>query len=109
MLPPTKHILIGAAALALAAAIPAIAQDRPESILPAGVGDPATPAPAPEADNAAPAPRSERQSIEASAVVIVESLLGNERNQQAAGRQVEYPAAARCDPYFAGPLDPSAL
>jgi hypothetical protein len=104
----TKHILIGSAALALAVAIPAIAQDRPESILPPGFGDPATPAPAPETNTAEPAPRAARQPIEGSAVEIVESLLG-ELNKEEPPRQVEYPSFARRDPHFAGALDPEAL
>lgn len=109
MPPRTKHILIGVAALAVAAAIPAIAQDRPESILPPGFGDPSTPAPAPETNNAAPAARNERQSVEGPAVEIVESLLGEELAEEERPPQVEYPASARRDPHFAGTLDPQAI
>lgn len=109
MPPRTKQILIGAAALAVAAAIPAIAQDRPESILPPGFGDPATPAPAPETNNAAPAARNERPSVEGSAVEIVESLLGEELAEQERAPQVEYPSSSRRDPHMAGTLDPQEI
>lgn len=111
MPPRTKQILIGAAALAVAAALPAIAQDRPESILPPGFGDPATPAPAPVSNNAESTTNTatERQSIEGSAVEIVESLLGEELAASEPVRQVEYPSSARRDPRFAGTLDPEAV
>ena len=111
MLPRTKNILIGTAALALAAALPAIAQDKPESILPPGFGEPTAPAPEPVTNNAAPAvtPPSERQSLEGSAVEIVESLLGDEMAQAEPVPQVEYPRSARRDPRIAGTLDPLDL
>jgi len=107
MQPRTRNILAGTAALALIAALPAIAQDRPESILPPGFGDPATPAPEPATNTAEPAPRpAERTSVEGSAVEIVESLLGNELAQAEPVPQVEYPRIARRDPSLAGTLDP---
>ena len=70
MLPRTKNILVGGAALAVAIALPAIAQDRPESILPPGFGEPATPAPAPVANEAAPTSPTpaQRPSFEGSLV-----------------------------------------
>jgi hypothetical protein len=111
MLPRTRNILIGGAALALAIALPAIAQDRPESILPPGFGDPATPSPEPVTNNAEPStrPASQRPSIEGSAVEIVESLLGDELAQSEPVPQVEYPRSARRDPRIAGTLDPIEL
>ena len=110
MRPRTRQILAGVAALGLIAALPAIAQDRPESILPPGFGDPATPAPAPVTNNTEPAASNSggRQSVEGSAVEIVESLLGEELASEAPVRQVEYPPSARRDPHFAGALDPQA-
>lgn len=103
--------MIGSAALALAAALPVIAQDRPESILPPGFGDPAAPAPQPAANNSAPAtrPDSTRQSVEGSAVEIVEALLGDELAAARPVSQVEYPRSARRDPRVAGTLDPVEL
>jgi hypothetical protein len=111
MPPRTRNFLAGAAAVALAVALPAIAQDRPESILPPGFGDPATPAPEPVTNNSAPAtrPNSARQSVEGSAVEIVESLLGDELAAARPVSQVEYPSLARRDPRFAGTLDPIEL
>jgi len=110
MLPRTKKILAGTAALALIAGIPAIAQDRPESILPPGFGDPAN-TPEPVNNNSAPAsrPSGDRQSIEGSAVEIVESLLGDEMASSEPTPQVEYPRSARRDPHIAGTLDPIDL
>ena len=110
MLPRTRKILAGTAALAVIAAIPAIAQDRPESILPPGFGDPATPAPEPATNTSQPAPRpAPATSVEGAAVEIVESLLGNELESTEPVPQVEYPRFARRDPSLAGTLDPVEL
>ena len=103
-----KHFLIGGAAVVAAIALPAIAQDRPESILPPGFGDPA-PAPEPVTNNAEPAPStpSPRPAFEGSLVEIVDSLTGAEALETPEPvPQVEYPAASRRDPRFAGTLDP---
>jgi hypothetical protein len=112
MHPRAKQFLIGGAALALAVAIPAIAQDRPESILPPGFGDPATPAPEPattnETEPAAAAP-SRRPAIEDSLVEIVDSLISAEQQAQEPVPQVEYPDRVRRDPRFAGTFDPVTL
>ena len=79
MRPRTRNILAGVAALALAVGLPAIAQDRPESILPPGFGDPAnTPEPVNNSSATTNRPSTERQSVEGSAVEIVEALLGDE-------------------------------
>jgi len=105
----TKQFLIGGAALVIAIALPAIAQDRPESILPPGFGDPATPVPEPTTNNAEPAAStpSRRPSFEGSVVEIVDSLTAAEAlTTQQPVPQVEYPATSRRDPRFAGTLDP---
>ena len=60
MLPRTKKILIGGVALAAALALPALAQDQPESLLPPGFGDP-TPAPQPATNEAQPSEAPGRQ------------------------------------------------
>jgi hypothetical protein len=112
MQPRIRNFLVGAAAVALAAALPAIAQDRPESILPPGFGDPSTPAVAPPANNAQPTTRpagGRQQSTETSAVEMVESLLGDELAAAEPVPQVEYPRTARRDPRLAGTLDPVEL
>ena len=111
MRPPTRNFLAGVAAVALAAALPAIAQDRPESILPPGFGEPAAPAAQPATNTTAPVANSvgERPSIEGSAVEIVESLLGDDLTATEPVRQVEYPQSARRDPRIAGTLDPLNL
>jgi hypothetical protein len=107
----TKQFLIGSGALALAIAIPAIAQDRPESILPPGFGDPTTAPPEPattnEAEPATSAPP--RRPIEDSLVEIVDSLISGELQTPEPVPQVEYPDRVRRDPRFAGTLDPVAI
>lgn len=111
MPPRTKQFLIGGAALAVAVALPAIAQDRPESILPPGFGEPTTPAPEPATNDTEPAATtpSQRPSIEDSLVEIVDSLIGDELEAEEPVPQVEYPDRSRRDPRFAGTLDPVAL
>lgn len=112
MLPRTKQILIGGAALALAASLPAIAQDRPESILPPGFGDPATPAPEPERNESQPASVApvQRQPAEGGGVQMIDVLSALEEITEAEPvPQVEYPDEVRRDPRFAGTLDPDAV
>lgn len=104
-----KRLFLGGAALVIAVAIPAIAQDRPESILPPGFGDPSAPAPEPERNETEPArvPSRPQGSAEPGGVEIVDVLAALEEIAQAPPvRQVEYPADARRDPRFAGTLDP---
>lgn len=110
MQPRTKQFLIGGAALAMILALPAIAQDRPESILPPGFGDPATtPEPVNNITTAAPSVRPTGPS-ESAGVEQVESLApGEELTEAEPVRQVEYPGRARRDPRFAGTLDPAAI
>jgi hypothetical protein len=111
----TRQILSGSAALAFLLALPAIAQDRPESILPEGFGDPATAAPEPAQNTISPQrPSSNTTSPTSSNVGVgveavdqlspLEELLADKPVQQ-----VEYPSDARRDPRFAGTLDPQAL
>jgi len=112
MLLRTKQFLIGGSALVVAIALPALAQDRPESILPPGFGDPATPAPEPVTNEAetAPSTSAQRPSFEGSIVEIVDSLTAAETlATEEPVPQVEYPDALRRDPRFAGTLDPDAL
>ncbi len=110
---PTKQLLMGAAAVAVALALPAIAQDRPESILPPGFDDPVTPAPEPTSPSPsvpATATPSRASPGETAAVQIVDSLFPAELAGVAEpAPQVEYPRASRRDPRFAGTLDPEAL
>ena len=111
---PTKQLLGGTAALALLLALPAIAQDRPESLLPPGFGDPTTVAPEPVQNTLSPsrpstpspsAPSSVGAGVEAvDRLSPLEELLAERPVQQ-----VEYPSDARRDPRFAGTLDPVAL
>ncbi|WP_019516968.1 hypothetical protein [Sphingomonas sp. Mn802worker] len=72
---PIKHLLIGAAAVAIAAT--ALAQERPESLLPPGFGQTPSPAPAPtptsgRANDAVTAPRA---AATASALPALPSLV----------------------------------
>ena len=110
-MPRIKPILIGSAALGLALAIPALAQD-PESLLPPGFEDPPTvaqpvrnetqPADSPQADRSAP---PEGGGVEI--VDLLEAL--DELAQGEPVPQVEYPGSARRDPRYAGTIDPPAI
>lgn len=112
MLPRIKPIVAGSAAIAIALALPAIAQDRPESILPPGFGDPATPAPEPVTNESQPAATrpSPQAPAEGGGVEITDLLDALEELTAAEPvPQVEYPSRARRDPRLAGTLDPGAL
>ena len=103
----TNHLLIGAATLAFALALPTIAQDRPESILPPGFGDPTpTPTPTPSS-RVTPTPtptRSEDGDVE-----VVDRLAAAESLPLAKPiPQVEYPASARRAANMAGLIDVEA-
>lgn len=111
----TKIMLAGGAALALALTIPAIAQDRPESILPPGFGDPATPPPPPVSQPASPStpgsttPAASSAS-EGGAVQEINALApGEELPEMEQPKQIELPASARRDAAMAGVLSPSAI
>ena len=111
MLQRTRHFLIGGAALALALAIPAIAQDRPESLLPPGFDDPPAPATQNEAAPAPTTPQPTTPSVsgpsESGGVEEVDSLSPLEELLEAEPvRQVEYPDRARRNARFAGIRDP---
>ena len=106
--PRNKFLLWTAAAAAVAAiAIPALAQDNPESILPPGFGDPA-PAPS-QSPKPAPKPSNEAQPAENNAVV--ETGLSELTPSEAADAmvveiapQIEIPDVSRRDPSTVGPL-----
>ena len=97
-------LLLGAAAV-LAAAIPAIAQDQPESLLPPGFGE-QSPAPAPTpaspGNTAAPTGGSET-AVE---IVPMDQALADLLPENVPP-PVELPASARRDPSLAGPLPSS--
>ena len=103
----TRNKFLVAAAVVALVAIPALAQDKPESILPPGFGDPApTPAPAP---TPSPKPSTEAQPVESDAVV--ETGLSGLSPSEAADAMVvevappvEIPTDARRDPSIVGPL-----
>jgi hypothetical protein len=109
-----RQLLIGGAALAVALAIPAIAQDRPESILPPGFGESPTPSPTPtptptpSTSPSGPRPSPAQGPAEGSGVEIVSSLVGEDAPTARPVPQVEYPSDARRDARFAGTLDPNA-
>lgn len=110
-MPRIKPILIGTAALGLALAIPALAQDQPESLLPPGFEDPA-PAPQQPANESQPAngTRRPQSTPESGAVEIVDLLEAlDELTKGEPTPQVEYPSRARRDPRYAGTIDPLAI
>ena len=104
--PPSKLLLTAAAVVAVFA-IPALAQNKPESILPPGFGDPA-PATA-QSPTPSPKPSPEAQPAESGAVV--ETGLSGLTASEAADAMVvevappiELPSTARRDPTMVGPL-----
>ncbi len=117
MLRPRNRLLIAAAGVSIAAAglaiaIPALAQDRPESILPPGFGEPA-PAPAPSANSQAPQPASNGTEAapagpsESSGVVESNGLTLEEAADAMVVEMappIEMPDAARRDPSEVGPI-----
>ena len=103
---PRSKFLLAAAVVAIFA-IPALAQDKPESILPPGFGDPA-PAPA---QSPAPSPKPSPEAQPAESGAVVETGLSELTPSEAADAmvvelapQVEIPADARRDPSMVGPL-----
>ena len=94
-------LLIAAAALAVA--IPALAQDQPESLLPPGFGEPApAPQPQPTDNEASPAGGTESIVQEVSPDAALAELL-----EQEVPPPIELPDFARRDPSLAGPLPAS--
>lgn len=97
----TKLLL--AAAAALAVAIPALAQDQPESLLPPGFGEP-TPAPAPSpAENATSNVAGGESEVE---MVSLDDAL-TDLLQEDLPPPIELPEHARRDPSLVGPLPPT--
>ena len=110
-MPRIKPILIGSAALGIALAIPALAQEQPESLLPPGFEDPpAATRPVSNESQPAPNPRPDQAPPEAGGVEIVDLLDALEEMAEAEPvPQVEYPASARRDPRYAGTIDPLSV
>ncbi len=104
----TKRLLIGVAALAVVLALPALAQDKPESILPPGFGDP-LPAPGPAPAQSGTISPSVSPS-EGAGVEVIDVLTTSEDLTPTGppAPQVEYPAEARRDARFAGLIDLAA-
>ena len=100
---PRNKLLLAAAVAAIA--IPALAQDRPESILPPGFGEPAaSPAPSPT-----PTPSPSAQPSEGSAVVEtgpagLTPLEAADAMVVEVAPPIELPSGARRDPSSVGPL-----
>ena len=109
-----RRLLAGAAlTLLAAAALPALAQDRPESILPPGFDKPAPPSPpAPDVAPTSPANTAAPDTSPVdSAIVASNSLTPAELGPVAPPPPppAEYPAGIRRDPQDAGVLDSQAL
>lgn len=106
-----KQLLAGSAAIAFVLALPAIAQDQPESILPPGFGEQPAPAPEPSTNESQPATSPPRQAPSEGGGVEVVDLLDAlvELIREEPVPQVEYPASARRNPSLAGTLDPVAI
>ena len=104
----TKRLLIGVAALAVVLALPALAQDKPESILPPGFGDP-LPAPGPAPAQSGTIAPSVSPS-EGAGVEVIDVLTTSEDLTPTGppAPQAEYPAEARRDARFAGLIDLAA-
>jgi hypothetical protein len=103
---PRYSLLLAAAGLAIA--IPALAQDRPESILPPGFGEPApatntqSPAPASNTSEAEPAgPRESSGVVESSDLTLEEAA---DAMVVEMAPPIEMPDEARRDPFEVGPL-----
>lgn len=111
MPPRIKQLLAGTAAIAFALAIPAIAQDRPESILPPGFGEQPAPAPEPTTNDTRPVTNGSTQAPSEGGGVEVVDLLDalEELIEEKPAPQVEYPAGSRRDPNLAGTLDPVSI
>lgn len=107
MLPRNKLFLLLAGG-ALIVGLPALAQDKPESILPPGFGDPSTPKPAPVTATPSKASTTPAGQIDRNDVVeATPAEIGAEA--VAALRpvpQVELPAGSRRDVALVGPLQP---
>ena len=108
-MPRIKPILIGSAALGIALAIPALAQEQPESLLPPGFEDPPATQPVrneSQPTTTAPPQRPAPEGGEVEMVDLLEAL--DEMAEAEPVPQVEYPPSARRDPRYAGTIDPLA-
>ena len=113
-MPHTKSLLIGSAALAIALAIPALAQEQPESLLPPGFEEaPAVPQPTTNESQSAdrrPPSQPPVSTSEGGGVEMVDLLDAlDEMAESEPVPQVEYPDRARRDPRVAGTIDPLAV
>ena len=106
----------GVAVVAVAiAALPALGQERPESILPPGFGEPAAPAQTPPTPTPTPTPGAQRPAADSSpvdsAVVASDSLAVEDLQAltRPAAPPAEYPGSARRDLAQAGVLPPGPI
>lgn len=100
----SKFVLLLTAA-GIVAALPALAQDRPESILPEGFGEtPAAPATGNASAPSRPAGPSEGSAVVEASAAEVAAALQEQQQQQVV--QIELPAGSRRDASVAGPLPP---
>jgi hypothetical protein len=102
------------ASVALAVALPALAQDRPESLLPPGFGEPVQNQPAAQPGNTVTTAPSRGPGTGASpADALGESETGLEvlsaEELPPPPPPIEYPDFARRDPYVVGRLDPVVI
>jgi len=103
---PRNKLLLAAAAVA-AIAIPALAQDRPESILPPGFGESApspAPSPTPTQSTAPSAPPGEGSAVVETGVAGLTPLEAADAMVVEMAPPIEMPADARRDPSSVGPL-----
>ncbi len=103
---PRNKLLLFLSAAGIVAALPALAQDRPESILPEGFGE----APAPSSNSSTPRPAPQGPSegsavVEATAAEVVAALQEQQAQQVV---QIELPSGSRRDAGVAGPLPPGS-
>lgn len=113
---PARTLLVALAVAGLT--LPALAQDRPESILPPGFGDPPEqPAPQPQAPSGPQQPASDpasRRGLSGAASPATadgeggEELSETEEELPPLPPPVELPAHARRDPFVVGVIDPVA-
>ena len=116
-MPPRTKLLrrsaLAVAGFAVLAALPVIAQDRPESILPPGFGEPAAPQPPPAGTTTSPTGQllAPDQSPAESSVVSTNSLSESDLMNASAPitRPTEYPSSIHRDPEQAGVLRPEGL
>lgn len=114
---PSRRLVTAAAAAALALPALALAQDRPESILPPGFGEPLPPPQQQPAQNqATPSPSAARPGAGSPGQPGSEELQVSELTEEAAAQlleapppPVEIPDFARRDPRLVGGVDPQNI